>query len=95
MAEYTYLKLPQSSDCRSCVGVVLAGLIARAGIGVGGLDEVVDALERSRAEGGTSYRFALLEGTILAQIEDDSGGEPSEPLGSDDSRWRTLAELVS
>lgn len=95
MAEYTYLKLPQSSNCRSCVGVVLAGLVSRADIGVGGLEETVEALERSRAEGGTSYRFALLEGRILAQIEDDSGGEPSEPLGDEGSRWRTLAELAS
>lgn len=94
-AEYTYLKLPRSSDCPSCVGVVLAGLISRAGIGVGGLEEAVEALERSRAEGGTSYRFALLEGRIFAQIEDESVGETPESFGADDSRWRTLAELVS
>lgn len=94
-AEYTYLKLPRSSDCSSCVGAVLAGLLSRAGIGVGGLEEAVEALERSRAEGGTSYRFALLEDRIFAQIEDTSGGETPESLGADDSGWRTLAELVS
>lgn len=96
--EYTYLKLPRSTDCPSCVGVVLAGLISRAGIGVGGLEEAVEALERSRVEGGTSYRFALLEDRIFAQVEDESGGEtpetPEAP-GPGGSGWRTLAELVS
>jgi hypothetical protein len=94
-AEYTYLKLPRSSDHPSCVGVVLAGLISRAGIGVGGLEEAVEVLERSRAEGGTSYRFAILEDRIFAQIEDESGGETRESHGTGDSGWRTLAELVS
>lgn len=92
--EYTYLRVPLSSGLRSCLGVVLAGLTARAGIGVGGLDEVVYALEKAHAEGGTSYRFAVLEGKIYAQVE----REPEDGAWTElpeSSRWRTLAELVS
>lgn len=70
--------------------MVLTGLTARAGIGVGGLEEAVDALERSHAAGGTSYRFAHLDGIIRAQVED---GGVDETL--DSPRWRTLAELAS
>lgn len=73
---------------------MLAGLTARASIGVGGLEEAVQALERAHAGGETSYRFALMDGKILAQAERapaaENGGEDGE-----DARWRTLVELVS
>lgn len=77
---------------RSCLGVVLAGLTTRAGIGVGGLEEAVRALEKSHAGGSTSYRFALREGEIHVQV----GQLPGE--GSEDGEgagWRTLVELGS
>lgn len=93
-AEYTYLKLPEEAGLRSCLGVVLAGLTARASIGVGGLEEAVQALEKAHAGGETSYRFALVDGKILAQVEQPPAVESSEEDG-EGSRWRTLVELVS
>ena len=36
--DYTYLTLPPDRTLRSCIGLVLAGLAARAKIGVAGLD---------------------------------------------------------
>lgn len=88
------MTVPLSSGLRPCLGVVLAGLTARAGIGVGGLDEVVNALEKAHAEGGTSYRFAVQEAKIYAQVEyvPDKNARTEPP---ESSRWRTLAELVS
>lgn len=88
------MKIPQVAEIRSCLGVVLAGLTARASIGVGGLEEAVRALEEAHAGGNTSYRFALLDGKILAQVEqppaDEHAGEDGEG-----AQWRTLVELVS
>ncbi len=69
---------------------MLAGLAARAEVGVGGLEEAVSTLEDAHSVGEhTSYRFALDEGKIFAQVEqsEDSDGEGSG--------WRTLVELVS
>lgn len=79
---------------------MLAGLTARAGIGVGGLEKAVSALEKAHAEGGTSYRFAVLEGKIYAQVERGSDDAQTGRIGKDGeiqggSRWRTLAELAS
>ena len=39
--EYAYLKVPPGTELRSCVGLVLAGMAARAKVGVGGLEEAV------------------------------------------------------
>ena len=44
--EYAYLKVPPDRDLRSCVGLVLAGMAARAKVGVGGLEEAVELLAR-------------------------------------------------
>ncbi len=104
-AEYTYLTVPDSAELRSCLGVVLAGLITRAGVGVGGLDEAVQALEKAHAGGETSYRFALHDGRILAQVErrhpggEGEDGDSAESGASDGSPetagWLTLLELAS
>ena len=71
---------------------MLAGLTARAGVGVGGLEEAVHALERSHAGGNTSFRFALREGEIHVQVGQvpRDGAEDGEGAG-----WRTLVEFGS
>lgn len=69
---------------------MLAGLAARAEVGVGGLEEAVSTLEDAHAVGEhTRYRFSLEEGKILAQVEDADSSE------EDGDGWRTLVELVS
>lgn len=73
---------------------MLAGLTARASIGVGGLEEAVRVLEKAHAGGETSYRFALVDGKIMAQVEQTPAAVNSEEDG-EGSQWRTLAELVS
>ena len=89
-AEYAYLTLPPDVRLRSCVGLVLAGMAARAKVGVGGLDEAVALLEDFHAvDAPTRFRFALADDGVVAQVE-----EPNES-GADGSRWRTVVELVS
>ena len=48
--QYAYLTLPPHGELRSCVGLVMAGMAARAKVGVGGLDEAV-ALTRQLLAG--------------------------------------------
>jgi hypothetical protein len=85
--EYAYLKVPPSEELRSCVGLVLAGMAARAKVGVGGLEEAVELLEGFHSgDAPTSYRFSLGDEGVVAEVE--------EPPG-DGSRWRTVVELVS
>ncbi len=88
--EYAYLKVPPSEELRTCVGLVLAGMAARARIGVGGLEEAVELLEGFHSEvAPTRFRFSLRDEGIVAEVEerlrDEVGG----------SRWRTVVELVS
>ena len=86
--EYAYLTIPPHGQLRSCVGLVLAGMAARARVGVGGLDEAVELLEDFHAEDTpTRYRFALADEGVVAEVE-----EPQENGGR---RWRTVVELVS
>ena len=86
-AEYAYLKLPPDSDLRSCVGLVLAGMAARARVGVGGLEEAVEVLEGFHSgDAPTRFRFSLANDGVLAEVEEPSAGE---------SRWRTVVELVA
>ena len=88
-AEYAYLKVPPVPQMRSCVGLVLAGMAMRAKVGVGGLDEAVDILERLHSESvPTRYRFSLGEECVIAEVEETvaATGETS---------WRTVVELVS
>ncbi len=85
--EYAYLTVPPAEELRSCVGLVLAGMAARARIGVGGLEEAVELLEGFHADDSpTRFRFSMGEEGVLAEVEEVSGEEP---------RWRTVVALVS
>ena len=95
--DYTYLTLPPESNLRSCIGLVVAGLAARARIGVAGLDEAVDLLEEHHsAQGTTRYRFSLKEDGLVAEVEEKDGttNEGDTPADAS-SGWRTVVELVS
>ena len=88
--EYAYLKLPPYEDVRSCVGLVLAGMVARAKVGVGGLEEAVEVLEGFHADDATTrYRFSLAGEGVLAEVEEPAGE------GNEETRWRTVVEMVS
>ena len=83
--EYAYLSVPPSEELRSCVGLVLAGMAARARIGVGGLEEAVELLEGFHSEDApTHFRFSLGDEAVVAEVEEPDG-----------SRWRTVVELAS
>jgi hypothetical protein len=87
--EYAYLKVPPDRELRSCVGLVLAGMAARAKVGVGGLEEAVELLQGFHSEDApTRFRFSLGGDGVLAEVE-----EPAE--GPEGPRWRTVVELVS
>lgn len=88
-AEYAYLKVPPAPQMRPCAGLVLAGMAMRARVGVGGLDEAVDILERFHSQSApTRYRFSLGERRVIAEVE-----ETAEATGQ--TSWRTVVELVS
>ena len=88
--EYAYLKVPPVAEMRSCVGLVLAGMAARAKVGVGGLEEAVELLEGFHsADAPTHFRFSLGGEGVVAEVEEPVAEE------SDESRWRTVVELVS
>jgi hypothetical protein len=87
--EYAYLKVPPDKELRSCVGLVLAGMAARAKVGVGGLDEAVELLQGFHSGSApTRFRFSLGDDRVLAEVE-ELAGEPER------FRWRTVVELVS
>jgi hypothetical protein len=87
--EYAYLKVPPGRELRSCVGLVLAGMAARAKVGVGGLEEAVELLQAFHSDDApTRFRFSLGHGGVLAEVEEPAGE-------SEGSRWRTVVELVS
>ena len=88
--EYAYLKLPPYAEMRSCVGLVLAGMVARAKVGVGGLEEAVEVLESHHSDDApTRFRFSLAGEGVKAEVEDPAGE------GSAETRWRTVVEMVS
>jgi hypothetical protein len=88
--QYAYLKVPPVAEMRSCVGLVLAGMAARAKVGVGGLEEAVELLEGFHAaDAPTHFRFSLGEKGVVAEVEEPVSEEGDEP------RWRTVVELVS
>lgn len=90
-ANYTYLTIPPDETLRSCIGLVVAGLAARARIGVAGLEEAVELLEGQHvAESPTRYRFYLDEDSLVAEVE-----EPAASKAGDSDGWRTVVELVS
>jgi putative transcriptional regulator len=88
--EYAYLKLPPNEEMRSCVGLVLAGMVARAKVGVGSLEEAVEVLESFHSDDApTRFRFSLAGEGVLAEVEEPAGE------GSEERRWRTVVEMVS
>src|SRR5215211_4821495 len=73
--EYAYLRLPPHEDLRPCVGLVLAGMAARARVGVGGLEEAVEVLEGFHADDApTRFRFSLAGDGVLAEVEEPATG---------------------
>ena len=87
--EYAYLKVPPDKELRSCVGLVLAGMAARAKVGVGGLEEAVELLQGFHSEDApTRFRFSLENDGVLAEVEEITEGQEAP-------RWRTVVELVS
>ena len=88
--EYAYLRLPPHEGLRSCAGLVLAGMAARARVGVGGLEEAVEVLEGFHAnDAPTRFRFSLAGDGVLAEVEEPAAG------GSTQAGWRIVVELVS
>jgi hypothetical protein len=86
---YAYLKVPPDRDLRACVGLVLAGMAARAKVGVGGLEEAVELLQGFHSDDApTRFRFSLAGDGVVAEVEERT----ERPEGS---RWRTVVELVS
>ena len=86
--EYVYLDVPPAVETRPCIGLVLAGMVTRARIGVGGLEEAAEVLESLHSgEETTRYRFHLAEESVVVEIED--------PGYNGDSIWRTVVELVA
>ncbi len=88
--EYAYLRVPPAEELRSCVGLVLAGMAARARVGVGGLEKAIEVLESAQSSDALTYfRFSLGEEGVVAEVEEPVSEEGDEP------RWRTVVELVS
>ncbi len=88
--EYVYLEVPPAVEVRPCVGLILTGMVTRARIGVGGLDEATELLESLHSgEETTRYRFYLAEEGVVAEVEDPNDGS------DDESIWRTVVELVA
>ncbi len=86
--EYTYLKIPAMADALPCVGLVLAGMVTRARIGVGGLEEAIEVLESFHSDTEpTRYRFSLGKDRVVAEVEG--------PGGDTEEEWLTVVELVS
>lgn len=89
--EYTYLRVPPVAELRTCVGLVFAGMAARARVGVGGLEEAVELLEGFHSENTpTRYRFHLREDGVVAEVEEQPTADEGEEPG-----WRTVVELLS
>ncbi len=82
--EYAYLTIPPATDFRPCVGLILAGMAVRAKVGVGGLDDAVESLERFHSgDSNTRYRFSLGDNSVVVEVEGAS------------SEWRSVVELIS
>jgi hypothetical protein len=96
--DYTYLTLPPDRSLRSCIGLVVAGLAARAKIGVAGLEEAIELLENQHAiDCPTRYRFYLKEDSLIAEVKEREPAAVRGGSGADDatSGWRTVVEMVS
>ena len=91
--DFTYLTLPPDGPLRSCIGLVVAGLAARARIGVAGLEEAVELLESQHStEGSTRYRFSIKDDNLVAEVED---GEITKHRDDGGTGWRTVVEMVA
>ena len=94
--EYTYLTLPPDRALRSCIGLVVAGLAARARIGVAGLEEAIELLEdRHSTKGLTRYRFSLKDEGLIAEVEEWELASDRENYEPGEDGWRTVVEMVS
>jgi len=98
--EFTYLTLPPDRALRSCIGLVVAGLAARARIGVAGLEEAVELLEdRQSTKGTTRYRFYLKDDGLVAEVEEGEQavgrGDGAASGAAGEVSWRTVVEMVS
>ncbi len=96
--EFTYLTIPPDRALRSCIGLVVAGLAARARIGVAGLEEAVELLEdRQSTKGTTRYRFYLKDDGLVAEVEEQAVGRDDNEAGgtAGGAGWRTVVEMVS
>lgn len=83
---------------RSCIGLVLAGMAARANIGVGNLEDAIDLLEGFHSPVGTTqFRFILADEGVIAQVVDGIPETGMQETGKQDEEpgWRTVIELVS
>ena len=97
-ADYTYLTLPPDGALRSCIGLVVAGLAARARIGVAGLEEAVELLEDQHAmDHPTRYRFSLKDDGLVAEVEERKPAtvRGDSEAGRGATGWRTVVEMVS
>lgn len=93
-AEYTYLTLPPGKALCSCISIVVAGLTARAKIGVAGLEEAIKLLEdQHTADARTRYRFYLKDESLVIEIEESSSAV--QGTADETSGWRTIVEMVS
>ena len=94
--DYTYLTLPPDNNLRSCIGLVVAGLAARARIGVAGLDEAVDLLvDQHSVEFPARFRFSLKDDGLVAEVEENEAAAVQETGQAGALRWRTVVEMVS
>lgn len=86
--EYVYLDVPAAAETRPCIGLVLAGMVTRARIGVGGLEEAIEVLESFHSDTEpTRYRFSLDGERVVAEVQ-GPGGEMEDD-------WLTVVELAS
>ena len=88
MADYAYLKISSNSEALPCVGLVLVGMLTRAKIGVGGLEEAIEVLESFHSgKEPTLYRFSMGDESVVAEVEG--------PNGEAEDDWLTVVELAS
>jgi putative transcriptional regulator len=94
-AHYTYLTLPPVANLRSCIGLILAGMAARAEVGVGGLEEAVERLEDEHSGSHpTGYRFSVGEESVIVEVkEQESAASEVGAAGVGGDGWRRVVEM--
>lgn len=95
--QYTYLTLPPVASLRSCIGLILVGMAARAEIGVGGLEEAVEKLEHEHSGNrSTGYRFSLGEESVIVEVKEvESAASEAGAVASGEECWRRVVEMSS